>query len=595
MTVNTVALEIIAVENLCPHPKNPRLIMRQDVVDGIKAAILDNGSFSPEYALLVRPVEDAYQIISGHHRVEAARAANCKTIPCWVREMDDDRAEMELVLANNQGELSPLEYGLHALHCVPLGKVGAGRGNKSELNGYAEKLSRDERTLRRWRQSAAVFEGVKNRHIENPAITSDFPTADFIDKHSHLEAIYPAPAESWPALCDFLLTAQDVTVAKISGKAKELAELKKAIPDWWEVDFAALSPSVIADQQYAQRMTSLFLYAAKQADEFSDHTLYRHELTEGQEERNGRDYFKMNPVSYEYSAKAEFKKLIAECGTIPKIDQLREMTRMIELHIKAHSDNSVKWVPVLTDSEQEELDNQRLVELSREAKQKSISTLHHGDCVRGMRTYSGPKFDLLLTDPPYGMAFQSNRRTAKDKESKGIDGDDSIDNAIKLFDEVISASIPNLSEDAHLIVFCCDEHEPRFRKSLEEKGLNFKRLLVWVKPNHGSGDLQGGFAPRKELALHFVKGSPSLSPRVDDVFIQEKGEFVTDHPTEKPVSMLKTWINSTTQPGDWVLDPFMGTGATMVAAKQLGRNYRGFELEEHYYGQAIERIIAEAK
>ena len=166
-------------------------------------------------------------------------------------------------------------------------------------------------------------------------------------------------------------------VAKISGKAKELAELKKSIPEWWEVDFASLSPSVIADQQYAQRITSLFQYATKQYDEFSEHTLYRHELTEEQENRNGRDYFKMNTVSYEYNAKDRFKNKISEYGTIPKIDQLREMTRMIELHIKSNSDNSVKWVPVLTDEEQEELEQQRLVELVREEKQKSVANLHH--------------------------------------------------------------------------------------------------------------------------------------------------------------------------------------------------------------------------
>lgn len=589
-----VSLQNIAVHQLVSHPKNPRLIMRQDVIDGIKTAILENNRFSPEYALLVRPVEDTYQIISGHHRIEAARAANCETIPCWVREMDDDRAEMELVLANNQGELSPLEYGLHALHCVPDTSKG-GRGKKDGLSEYSVAVNRQRTQLIEWRKAAFVFETIKTCQIETCQNSDRFSADKFIDKHAHLAAIHTAPSESWPALCEYLLTAQDVTVAKISSKAKELAELKKSIPDWWEVDFASLSPSVIADQQYAQRMTSLFQYATKQYDEFSEHTLYRHELTEEQENRDGRDYFKMNPVSYEYNAKDRFKNKISEYGTIPKIDQLREMTRMIELHIKSNSDNSVKWVPVLTDEEQEELEQQRLVELVREEKQKSVANLHHGDCVFGMRTYSGPKFDLLLTDPPYGMAFQSNRRTKKDKESTGIEGDDSIDNAIKLFDEVINASLLHLAEDSHLIVFCCDEHEPRFRKSLDDKGLTFKRLLVWVKTNHGSGDLQGSFAPRKELALHFVKGSPSVSPRVDDVFIQDKGEFVTDHPTEKPVSMLKEWINSTTREGDWILDPFMGTGSTMVAAKQLGRNYRGFELDEHYYGQAVERILAEVK
>ena len=102
-------------------------------------------------------------------------------------------------------------------------------------------------------------------------MSTQFYPSQFIEKHSHLTAIHAAPAESWPALCDYLITGQDITVAKISGKAKELAELKKAIPDWWPVDFTSLSPSLIADPQYVQRMTALFQYAARQADAFGDH------------------------------------------------------------------------------------------------------------------------------------------------------------------------------------------------------------------------------------------------------------------------------------------------------------------------------------
>lgn len=592
--MSSANLEYIQTDKLVPHPKNPRLIMRQDVIDGIKTSIESSGLFNQKHSISVRPVGDYYEVISGHHRLEAAKAANCDLIPCWVEEMDDDKSEMELVLSNNQGELSPLEYGLHALHCVPLGKVGAGRGNKDGLSEYARAVNRPQQTLDAWRKAANVFQTVKNYFEENYPSAGNFKASDFIDKPTHLAAIHASPSESWPALCDFLLTAQDVTVAKISGKAKELADLKKAIPEWWEVDFASLAPSVISDQQYGQRLLVLFKYADQQSQTLPVMTLYEEQRTDDRETRNGREYYKLVPVAYDYDAAEEFRQKALEFGTIPKIDQLREITRSIELTIKYNSKSEESWLPVLTDAEQSELDEKIRIKQIRDEQDRSVATVHLGDCVRGLRTYSGPKFDLILTDPPYGMAFQSNRRTASDK-AKEIDGDDSIDAALKLFDAMMTAALPHLSEDAHVIVFCCDEFEPQFRALLAGKGLTFKRLLVWVKPNHGSGDLVGSFAPRKELALHFVQGSPSVSPRIDDVFIQEQGEFETDHPTEKPVSMLKAWINSTTQPGDLVLDPFMGTGATLVAAKQLDRIYRGFEMEEHYHGQAVERILAEVK
>ena len=61
------------------------------------------------------PAAVPYQIISGHNRTTAARRAGLQQIPAWVREMDDDTAFMQLVLSNAQGELSPLERGMHAL------------------------------------------------------------------------------------------------------------------------------------------------------------------------------------------------------------------------------------------------------------------------------------------------------------------------------------------------------------------------------------------------------------------------------------------------------------------------------------------------
>jgi ParB-like chromosome segregation protein Spo0J len=73
---------------------------------------------------LVRPLGDAFQIVAGHHRKAAAGLAGLVTVPCWVREMDDEEAFMALVLANSQSELLPLERGMHALRATELDKHG---------------------------------------------------------------------------------------------------------------------------------------------------------------------------------------------------------------------------------------------------------------------------------------------------------------------------------------------------------------------------------------------------------------------------------------------------------------------------------------
>ncbi len=150
----TAELKSITLDELNAHPNNPRLTPRDDVIDQIRAQL--DGGFPAEHAILVRPLgtEGSYQIVSGHQRVEAARRAGLAEIPCWVREMDDEDAFMELVLSNAQGELAPLEVGIHALRAVPIEQGKAGGG----LAAYADKIGRDKTVVSKLRDAAGVYE-----------------------------------------------------------------------------------------------------------------------------------------------------------------------------------------------------------------------------------------------------------------------------------------------------------------------------------------------------------------------------------------------------------------------------------------------------
>ena len=118
-------LDHIAITKLIPHPGNPRLTPREDIINQIVAQL--NGKMDDAHALIVRPQGKEYEIISGHHRALAAEKAGLKTVPCWVREMTDEDAYMALVLCNAQGELDPLEYGIHAVDGVALEKREEGK------------------------------------------------------------------------------------------------------------------------------------------------------------------------------------------------------------------------------------------------------------------------------------------------------------------------------------------------------------------------------------------------------------------------------------------------------------------------------------
>src|SRR5262245_33948530 len=180
-------LKHIPIDQLKPHPDNPRLVLREDVIDGIVAQLKESGEFSEMHAPIVRPLNGHYQILSGHTRHEAAKRAEVKTVPCWVEEMNDKDAHMQIVLSNAQGELSPLEIGIHAFKAVPAEK--GGRGKKGGLSEYAERIGKTHGYVSQVRMAGEVF-----RAIEKPVSQ----LTGFSTKAQHLAAIHALPSKCWP-------------------------------------------------------------------------------------------------------------------------------------------------------------------------------------------------------------------------------------------------------------------------------------------------------------------------------------------------------------------------------------------------------------
>lgn len=113
------------------------------------AAEITRDGFGREHALLVRPKgEGRFEILSGHHhRHHAAKRSGLATVPCWVRDMDDHEAFMQLVLSNAQGELSRWRRAATSTRFVQHGHVG-GRRNKGGVREYALEVHKDEAALR---------------------------------------------------------------------------------------------------------------------------------------------------------------------------------------------------------------------------------------------------------------------------------------------------------------------------------------------------------------------------------------------------------------------------------------------------------------
>lgn len=206
-------IQNLPVDQLVNHPDNPRLQLREDVIERLVGEMKQTG-FGPEHAILVRPSGGEYQIISGHHRTEAAKRADLAEVPAWVKEMDDDEAFMQLVLSNTQGELSPLEIGMHALKAVPLAQGKAGGGLKS----YAARIGVSGEYVGQLRAAAEIIEALPNLSLE----------AEIGKKAKHLYEISKADPSCWPALVSALLS-KGMSAANCAAEVDRVRKFE--IPD----------------------------------------------------------------------------------------------------------------------------------------------------------------------------------------------------------------------------------------------------------------------------------------------------------------------------------------------------------------------------
>ena len=208
--------------------------------------------------------------------------------------------------------------------------------------------------------------------------------------------------------------------------------------------------------------------------------------------------------------------------------------------------------------------------------------LRQGDCLELMKNIPDGSVDLVLTDPPYGMAFKSNHR--KEKYNK-IKNDESLEWLEKYVDECFRI----LKDNTAVYCFCSWHNVDVFKHAIEKK-FKIKNILIWEKNNTSMGDLKASYAPKYEMIIFAHKGRKLLNGfRYADI-IKANRTGNKFHPTEKPVDILELFIKNSSDENAVVFDGFMGSGSTGVACVNTGRRFIGIELDEGYFNIAKERI-----
>ena len=190
--------------------------------------------------------------------------------------------------------------------------------------------------------------------------------------------------------------------------------------------------------------------------------------------------------------------------------------------------------------------------------------------------------DLVVTDPPYGMSFQSNHRKVK---HKSIQNDNNLDWLGDWVKELKRVS----KDEAHLYIFCSWHNIDKFKA---EVGSCFKvkNILIWEKNNTGMGDLDGDYAPKYEMILFCSNGEKKLNGGRDSNILKARRTLNENHPTEKPLNLISYLIEKSSDKGDLVLDTFGGSCVTAIASRQLERNCYCFEIDREYCESANIRL-----
>lgn len=207
--------------------------------------------------------------------------------------------------------------------------------------------------------------------------------------------------------------------------------------------------------------------------------------------------------------------------------------------------------------------------------------LYQGNCCDILPSIPDNSVKCVITDPPYGIEFDTHHR----KEKPDNIGTLKLDN-FRIFHylpKVMWELKRILKPDSGLYCFCRWDTADKFKKIIK-RGFQIKNMLVWVKNNWSMGDLYGSYASQYECCFYAVKGKPLLNHGRDtDVLnFNRKSNSKLLHSSEKPEDLISFLMKKSTQEGDVVIDPFCGSETTMKVAQDLKRSCIGIEIDPKY-------------
>lgn len=231
--------------------------------------------------------------------------------------------------------------------------------------------------------------------------------------------------------------------------------------------------------------------------------------------------------------------------------------------------------------------------------------LYKGDCIETMKMQNPKSVDLILTDPPYNLGnFMKNRSTNLRKMRENFFGaagwdDLEYDEWVESMNQFFMESVRILKPGGSMLVFMSIIKVETLIRLAEKSGLYYKTTGIWHKLNPMPRNMNLHFVNSTEAWVYFTykaktgtfnNGGKMMHDFYESAVVSNGEKKAGKHPTQKPIQLMEHFISLLTHEGDVIMDPFMGSGSTGVAAQNLDRGFIGVELNDEYFAIAQERM-----
>jgi DNA modification methylase len=215
----------------------------------------------------------------------------------------------------------------------------------------------------------------------------------------------------------------------------------------------------------------------------------------------------------------------------------------------------------------------------------------HGDCLEWLKSAEAGQFDVILTDPPYGIDAQDFNDSGGKANAAGHTYDDSYSNWLQLIGCFSVESYRLAKPEAHAYVFCDVDRYVELRSIMSRAGWRcFRTPFIWYNPTSQRAPWpQCGPHRRYQMCLYAVKGNRRVLKLASDL-VEYKSDENLGWAAQKPVALYSDFLARSCRAGDAVLDPFCGSGTIFPAAHALKIKATGIERDPVAYGIAVKRI-----